>query len=448
MNTAQAWQATLDKSGKYAPPVGAPAAAAAGPSAKQKALDAVATKQYPASKVEALLTKNPKDLSFYEKKKLSAYKKALQAQKDDLSAVPKPAAAAGVAASKFNPDDYEVDVYSAEGKKGLVLIGMQNNGMAPATIQKLVTGELKPDPNKPEQQKALEEAQEFLISGVVKKAAPAKEKAYYTDPFSIESQAAFTAIGKQHHGMKADTLTKFATGEWKPDGNKPYQLEAFDKVQNYLKTGKITASSTQGASSATWGGSGGSVLKGLQKSPPPITDPDKPQSTFAETAQLTGAEVYAIQSYTGSGYSSINGALRGKNSAGQQTKDKITLIDAAIAKSAAKTDMVVVRGISANGLAAMQKATGTAALGPGAVIKDLGYVSTTRSAGTASNFSNGGGNGVGLKIEVPKGARILPVKNLSSYPSEDEFILPRGSSFEILKLDEINNVLHVRLLAA
>lgn len=46
--------------------------------AKAKALKSVATAQYPAEKITALMDKDPKSLSQYEKKKLHAYKKALQ----------------------------------------------------------------------------------------------------------------------------------------------------------------------------------------------------------------------------------------------------------------------------------------------------------------------------------------------------------------------------------
>lgn len=329
--------------------------------AKAKALAAVATKQYPAEKVQALLDKNPKDLSQYEKKKLHAYKKALQTEQ-----------AAGLTGN----------------------------------LQPKAAGGTKPKLGTPETNAALD---------------------------------AIKAGAHAPYGMQLDTVQKLATGEWQPDPNKPYQAKIAAAGKEYLETGKLPQGTTV-VTKASTGASPASLAANLN-SPPPISDFSKPQTSFARATGLTSVETSAAKKYTGSTYHDINGALR-KGS----THSLVPQLDAALAKSAAVTDMTVVRGVSANGMQSWLAATG-GELKVGAVIRDKGYVSTTRSAKVASNFA-GGGTGYGLKINIPKGSKILPLKSISNYAQEDEFLLPRGSGFRITGYDPKTRVVQVDLVAA
>ena len=348
--------------------------------AKTKALASVATSAYPAAKIEALTTKNPKDLTQYEKKKLSAYKKALQTE---------------VAAS------------------------------ATASIAKPAG---KMDPNTP------------------------------------TAQSVFKQIG-QKHGMSADTVTKLATGEYQPDPKKPWQAETAASAKAFYETGVIPAPSyatpkPQASGPAKWGNQHGSgtigapsgeltlahvnskgyfdLEDGFKKDPPPISTTAVDQGALAHKATLEGNAYAKTKQYTGGAYTQINGALRSGG-----THPSVKGIDAAFDASAgALTDMVVARGISKNGMAAILGSVG-GKLKVGATIQDKGYVSTTRKASIADSFS---GNGFGLKINVPKGSKILPVKHFSNYPHEDEFILPRGSKFKVTKIE--GAIITVDLVAA
>jgi hypothetical protein len=142
--------------------------------------------------------------------------------------------------------------------------------------------------------------------------------------------------------------------------------------------------------------------------------------------------------YTGGMYQKINGDLRsgGSNSYAPG-------IDAAIAKSQTTKEMVVVRGVSAGAFNHLIKSSGGAELKPGAIITDKGYMSTTRKAGVAAGFA--GTNGYGLKITVPKGASLMPVKSISQHAGEDEFLLPRNSRLRVIRVDLDNHLIHVEV---
>lgn len=324
--------------------------ATAGSAATDVALNKVATAQYPAEKVKGLLSKDPKALTHYEKKKLAAYKKALQ--EEQASAKP------------------------VAGKK--------------------------------------------------------------VDPNSAEAKAVFAQIGAQHYGMKADTVAKLATGEWQPQGGKKYQQDAQDKAKAYLETGVKPAAP---ASIKTSGGTYGPTLQdALDNDPPPVSNKALGQTALVELGPLAAHETAAAKKYTGSTYHDINNALRGGS-----THHLVPAIDGAVAKSKAKEDMVVVRGISSNGMAAWLANSG-GEIKIGSTITDKGYASTTRSTQTATGFA-GGGTGYGLKIKVPKGARILPLKAISNYAHEDEFLLPHGSSFKITGYDHKSKVITVDLVS-
>lgn len=307
--------------------------------AKAAALASVATSQYPAEKIESLLSKDYKDLSQYEKKKLYAYKKALEAGKSGTAAQAAMAAASPKAKSLDDP----------------------------------------------------------------------------------ETQKMFGSIAAANMGMQPDTVKKLASGEWKPDPKKPWQANAAAQAQEYLATGK-TAQKYDSLTSA------------LALSPPPVTK--GAQNVMAKWEELDEFEVTAVAMYTGSAYRKMNNKLRTGAPLGDNAKT-VEALDKAIAKSKATQDLVVVRGLTSDAVQAM------GALKVGAVLSDKGFISTTTNAEIAQAFSGGG---YGLKIRVPKGASILPVKHLSSHSHEDELVLPRGSSFKITEMDPMNRLIIVDLV--
>jgi len=341
MNAAEKAEAMFSQPAPAAAPKAVPAAAAP-LSSTDKALASVATAQYPADKIKGLLSKNPADLTQYEKKKLSAYKKALNAE-----------AAKTAMASVAAP------------------------------------------PPKP------------MVS-------------------ASEQQAAYAQIAKQY-GLKTDTVEKLATGEWQPQGHQQKAAAAAKEIA----AGKLPSKYSKYSGYVD-------VEAVLSGEPPPTSPVAVPQTTYANYKPLEPAEKSAVVTYTGGMYQKINGDLRsgGSNSYAPG-------IDAAIAKSQTTKEMVVVRGVSAGAFNHLIKSSGGAELKPGAIITDKGYMSTTRKAGVAAGFA--GTNGYGLKITVPKGASLMPVKSISQHAGEDEFLLPRNSRLRVIRVDLDNHLIHVEV---
>lgn len=329
--------------------------------AMNKAALSVATGQYPTEKILALKDKDPKTLSQYEKKKLLAYKKALQAQKVEMA---------------------------------------------------------KPGPE-------------------------TKEK-----KFSAFEKEAFAVIGKKHGGpvMQAETVEKLVSGEWKPDPHKPWQAKVKAMGEEFVSTGNLNLPEAPKPTAPPWSAPANTGPKlttnSFTKDPPPVSSTSVPQTALVAPPQNLPANAHtAIASYTGSGYQEINGALRHDADMSEHLTRRVKAIDKAIAASKAKTDLVLVRGISPSAFEKMTAHTNGQI--PGAVLQDKGFVSTTRQPGTAHSFA--GGNGYGLKIRVPAGWNILPAKQYSNHASEDEFILPRGSKFKVASFDAASRVLLVDL---
>lgn len=127
--------------------------------AMNKAAVSVASKQYPAEKILALKDKDPKTLTQYEKKKLLAYKKELGNAKAEM----------------------KVETKTGFDKDAIAHVA-KNSGpaMQPETVEKLVSGEWKPDPGKPWQQKAIDNYKQYQETGQLNvaphKASIPKEK--------------------------------------------------------------------------------------------------------------------------------------------------------------------------------------------------------------------------------------------------------------------------------
>lgn len=380
----------------------------------------VATAKYPAEKVKGLLSKEKGELSHYEKKVLAKYKAALQ---EEQASAPKPAAPAK-APPKVAPVKAPAPV--VDPAKAAALASVATPAYPAEKIEALLTKD-KSELTHYEKKK-LAAYKKALQGG-----ANGAPKTYALNPDTL---AAIKAASGAPSSMQAETVAKLASGEWKPDATKPWQGKIASAAEEYKKTGKLP---TAGVTSST-GAYGKGLTASLLGDPPPITNPNTPQTQWAQVkASLTPAESKAAQRYTGSTYRDINSALR-KGS----THHLVPSIDAAIAKTAATQKMVVVRGVSSSGMSSWLAVSG-GELKVGAVIKDKGFVSTTRVASVASSFA-GGGTGFGLKINIPKGSKILPLKSISNYAQEDEFLLPRGSAFKITAYDEKSKVITVDLV--
>lgn len=275
-----------------------------------------------------------------------------------------------------------------------------------------------------------------------KAAAAATKKVDLTSP---QAQKDLETIGLSYHGMKAETVMKLGTGEWQPDPSKPWQMKAKADAEAYIKTGQIP---TQSIKLSTGGGSSKSIEAVLINNPPPVTDPYAAQLSFASIiTPLSSVELSAATGYTGNAYKAINRHLRKGEVVDPKYLQQITALDKAVAKTTAKEDMVVLRGVSKDAVSTWMQKNGLKEIKAGATIIDHGFVSTTRKASTASAFGgHSTSSGFGLKIRVPKGSKILPLKSISKFAHEDEFLLPRGSKFKITTIDQDQSLLVLDLV--
>lgn len=195
----------------------------------------------------------------------------------------------------------------------------------------------------------------------------------------------------------------------------------------------------------THGGKGGGASEGVG-----YTMSDK-----HPRAQDSDGRFSDVEYYTSSGYSDINNYLRtGKEpelGSVSETKGYIESLDEEIAQTSAPRDMVLFRGVT--GVEKFEN------LKEGDTFKDKGYVSTTTNRESVTDFmSNASGGrfdsrpiekGFVLEISVPKGEKVLSVKNYFKDVSgrygpeegilaEAEHILPRGTTFLVDSISTIN----------
>ena len=170
-------------------------------------------------------------------------------------------------------------------------------------------------------------------------------------------------------------------------------------------------------------------------------------------AQDSDGRFADVEYYTSSGYSDINNYLRtGKEpelGSVNETKDIVKSMDKEISQTSAPRDMVLFRGVT--GVEKFEN------LKEGDTFKDKGYVSTTTNRESVTDFmSNASGGRSGpiqkgfvLEVSVPKGEKVLSVKNYFKDVSdrygpaegilaEAEHILPRGTTFLVDSISTIN----------
>jgi len=134
---------------------------------------------------------------------------------------------------------------------------------------------------------------------------------------------------------------------------------------------------------------------------------------------LTSEQNSAVYSYTGSGYSGINGGLRGTRTLSEYSKKSIKHLDEVYAKTTLKDDHVVYRGVS------FTKDFRPPAVGQ--LWEDKGYGSTS-----VSQDSKFGGDGH-FTIEVPKGTPAMYVSSISAVGThEKELLLGRGAQYRVV----------------
>jgi hypothetical protein len=157
----------------------------------------------------------------------------------------------------------------------------------------------------------------------------------------------------------------------------------------------------------------------------------------AAWGRITGGPIRlnipAVMDYTGSKYDAINGYLREtERTDPKYAAPTVASLDDVCRWNKLNEDTTVIRGI------AVPEELADSELQPGSRYSDPGYSSTSLDAQTALDFarSNAGNHDAGDSVPVAL-AMHLPA-GTNGFPGtayEREWVLPRGSSFEVLTND-------------
>lgn len=161
-----------------------------------------------------------------------------------------------------------------------------------------------------------------------------------------------------------------------------------------------------------------------------------------QSSKSAHSQEEAWRMYTSSGYNTYSHYLRDtvgktgysepqwKTPKGREFMERrIKDMDALIASETLEHDIVVYRGVRGSFAQALQQ---------GHMWSDKSYTSTTINPRISDSFGSGG---VQMKIVLPAGTHVA-----LGYDQEGEFILPRGSVFEVLGWDQEDNVWVVTVL--
>jgi hypothetical protein len=176
---------------------------------------------------------------------------------------------------------------------------------------------------------------------------------------------------------------------------------------------------------------------------------------YAKWAEsLTPEERSAGKFYmTSPQFRDLNKELRkpGSNRTGKAAMDKVGKpLDEMIARSKLPEPAVLFRGMQGNSPAvkALRKGLESGTIGPGSVITDPAYVSTSmREKPVMNDFANEK-DAIVFRISAPKGAHGAYMPAIESI-GEDEVLLPRGSRFRIDSVgrdDQGRHIAHVSLV--
>lgn len=156
----------------------------------------------------------------------------------------------------------------------------------------------------------------------------------------------------------------------------------------------------------------------------------------------TKEEEYALRLYSGQAYHSINDYLRGTEEADPETLATISTIDRAFSDAHISDSIVTYRGVNGDAAAYIRHMM----LQVGDAFTDPGYASTSISPERARLFAAWPADGMILRIHVGENMRGIDMSPFSDFPEEGEFLLPRGTRFRVLALEDENGFLEVEAL--
>jgi len=132
----------------------------------------------------------------------------------------------------------------------------------------------------------------------------------------------------------------------------------------------------------------------------------------------------AVQTYAGEDYQDINGGLRGQSELSEHHQNTIDNIDAAMEKNRLERKRVLYRSMVASPELREQ-------LKPGAEFSDPAYTSASFDQYNNNRFGAAAKDDIDFRIKANEGQKGIAASELSNYPEEAEFILPRGTKYRI-----------------
>lgn len=170
------------------------------------------------------------------------------------------------------------------------------------------------------------------------------------------------------------------------------------------------------------------------------------QEQYGQSLDTRTIEV--LESYSQSGYKSINKAMRGAPPPPQAPEAIVRgrrngkIIDDAIRGAPpTSTEMVVYRGVDMRALGVDPGALGggpkVAAIDNlvGKTFIDRGIVSTSIDAGVSEDFGSMRSGDFQLVVRIPAGSQALGMGDISLVPDESEVLLPAGTRFTVTGVD-------------
>lgn len=141
-------------------------------------------------------------------------------------------------------------------------------------------------------------------------------------------------------------------------------------------------------------------------------------------ANLSSEHKAAAQVYTSEAYKGINNGLRGKGELSAEQQRTIDQLDSALSQNSLDRPTVLYRGMKLNDDLRGQ-------LTEGATFTDSAYTSTSLDQANPDRFDGAPETGAVMRIQAPAGQNGLAASELTEYPEEHEFILPRDTQYRI-----------------
>lgn len=161
---------------------------------------------------------------------------------------------------------------------------------------------------------------------------------------------------------------------------------------------------------------------------------------YPTAATAAPHEVAAVENYAGSGFQTINESLRSGDNIDQSTANEIATLDAVIASAPPLEENTELYRIVSGDIAET-----IMTLNAGDTFTDKGFASTSTSARFAESryrvTSNKEDKVATIRISAPAGTSALDVNRYmpnNEYKHEREMLLPRGTTFEVDRVEGTN----------